>query len=111
MDEASSMMLLRVTGFRYEEGTATQLLGALADGAQAHQLYAVRGARSGETPIQVEVDKQNDVVVLKIASGPLLVLAPESAKALLSSGSVTERCADEDAKTRRKPVNTAKRHG
>jgi hypothetical protein len=85
VDNFSPIVRFRVTGTPLDDETAAQFLADLLPSANpSGKVYAVHAYRSAERPVVAEAVPGRDVVVARVASGPVLVLHPETAKALLA---------------------------
>jgi len=89
---AAGAIQFRIAGSEMVALSGEQLLGGLVGpGVQAFSVYSVYAQRSGERPVTVSAIPGRDVVVVKVAAGPPLVLHPENARALLASGASPRR--------------------
>lgn len=86
MDVSAGIVKFRVSGAPIDGLQASHLLPAgLAHEGDTVALYAVHAFRSKELAFAEDAQAGSDIVVLKIAGGPVLVLHPDSAKALLTA--------------------------
>jgi len=63
-----------------------QLIEGFGGGDMDAELFSMQTHRSAGRVVDRDVQPDEDIVVLKLASGPTLFLHPDSAKALLAAG-------------------------
>ena len=94
MDDTETPITFRVAGTPVERLRALELLDGLAPDDPEVDIYSLHTHRSGMPPAELTAQPGVDVVVLKVASGPALVLHPDSARRLLASGASATRAGD-----------------
>jgi hypothetical protein len=97
--DSASIVTFRVAGTELENEEASQFLAEVLPESEVESahIYSVHSDRSGALPVLTKAVEGLDVVVVKIASGPALLLHPETAKALLTSGKVILKDAFSDS--------------
>jgi tetratricopeptide (TPR) repeat protein len=87
----------RVDGIEVDEKAAAEFVNEVfPSGVESVRVCTVHVQRSDRRPVDIEAEAGRDVVVVKIDSGPPLILHPESARALLTSGEVTRSQTEAD---------------
>lgn len=84
-------LTFRISGVPIEGTARDQLMAGLGGSDVETELFSVHTHRSAGRAVDRDVQPGEDIVVLKLASGPALFLHPVSAKALLVAGIQTTR--------------------
>jgi hypothetical protein len=83
-------LTFRISGTPIEGMSRDQLMEGLGGGMDA-EFFSLQTHRSTGRAVDRDVQPGEDIVVLKLASGPTLFLHPDSARALLGAGMPTTR--------------------
>ncbi|MBQ5946539.1 CHAT domain-containing protein [Massilia sp. ST3] len=84
-------LTFRISGAPIEGTSRDQLMESLGGGGMDAELFSLQTHRSAGRAVDRDVQPGEDIVVLKLASGPALFLHPDSARALLIAGMPTTR--------------------
>ena len=95
MEDTDIPVTFRVAGAPVERAKAREWLDGLTQDDPDVEIYSLHTQRSGLKPAELQARPGVDVVVLKVASGPALVLHPDSARQLLASGAPAVRAGDD----------------
>lgn len=79
-------LTFRISGVPIEGMSRDQLIEGFGGGDMDAELFSMQTHRSAGRVVDRDVQPGEDIVVLKLASGPTLFLHPDSAKALLAAG-------------------------
>jgi tetratricopeptide (TPR) repeat protein len=97
MNNQAPAVRFRIDGNELDNKTATELVETefpLHGGSV--RVCSVQVHRSALPPVDIDAEPGKDIVVVKIESGPALLLHPESAKALLASGELVRSRTQDD---------------
>jgi tetratricopeptide (TPR) repeat protein len=84
-------LTFRISGAPIEGTSRDQLMAGLGGDDMDAELFSLQTHRSGGQVVDRDAQPGEDIVVLKLASGPALFLHPDSARALLVAGMPTTR--------------------
>lgn len=86
MGDTNTSVTFRVMGAPVAFKQAEELLDGLAANELTAEVYSLHTHRGGLRSTDLKAQPGIDIVVLKVASGPALILHPDSAQKLLTSG-------------------------